>query len=266
MQRASVAKEAEKGSHEVTMRQHGSRMLMRTCSAGGPKQGVAGGHQLGALVLTHVGGPDARIIVPEVAASTQDEGVSPVFQVAARAPAPSPSPAPSSSPSPSVALPPAWVYRAVCQGENPYKPGSWQDKHWSMKFNPDDGSLIRTWGSLGLLAKPTTHRLSLTFGAENAVAASHLAMQMCQKKQNPPPSKGLAYRQLRDDEALERPPPLGAQQAAEGCSVERSAIGEDEEGDGFVPDSDDDESVADDEEAGAKKRKHGDCGPSEAAL
>ena len=67
--------------------------------------------------------------------------------------------------------------------------------------------------------------------------------------QNPPWSKGLGYRQLRDDETLERPLPRGAQQAAEGCSVERSAVGEDEEGSGlFEPNSDDGESVADDEE------------------
>ena len=62
----------------------------------------------------------------------------------------------------------------------------------------------------------------------------------------------LAARQLRDDETLERPLPRGAQQAAEGCSVERSAVGEDEEGSGlFEPNSDDGESVADDEEAGS---------------
>ena len=60
---------------------------------------------------------------------------------------------------------------------------------------------------------------------ENAAYASHLGVLLCQKKQNPPRSKGLGYRQLRDDETLERPLPRGAKQTAEGCSVERSAVG-----------------------------------------
>ena len=244
MHRASVAKEAEKDSHEATMLKHDRSMLMRICSAGGPKQGVAGGHQLGVLELTHVGGKEARIFVPMVAASTHGECVSPVFQMAA----PSPSPSPASSGLAHLAWP--WEFRGVCQGEHPSKPGSYQNKHWSICFNPEEGSLTRIWGSLGLLAKPVTNHHVLKFGAENAAFASRLGMQLCQKKQNPPSSKGRGYRQLRDDEALERAPPPGAQQAAESCSVEPSAVGEDEEGNGlFEPDSDDDESVADDEEA-----------------
>ena len=250
MQRASVAKEAEQDSHEVTMRKHGERMLMRACSAGGPKQGVPGGHQLGVLVLTHVGGPDARIFVPVVAASSQGEFASPVFRVAAHAPSPSPA---SSGPAHDGLC--SWEFRAVCIGPHPSKPDSYQNKHWSIGFNPEEGSLTRIWGSLGTnhhVLKPVTNHHVLKFGAENAAFASRLGVQLCQKKQNPPPSKGRGYRQLRDDEALERPPPPGAQQAAEGCIVEPSAVGEDEEGNGlFEPDSDDDESVADDEEAGS---------------
>ena len=66
MDASYTAKVAEVNSHHATMNRWGPRMTMRGVSMGGPVQGHAGGHALGALVLCC--GPDdkPRYLVPEV--------------------------------------------------------------------------------------------------------------------------------------------------------------------------------------------------------
>ena len=66
MDASYTAKVAEVNSHLATMSRWGPRMTMRGVSLGGPVQGHAGGHALGALVLCCGAVDKPRYLVPEV--------------------------------------------------------------------------------------------------------------------------------------------------------------------------------------------------------
>ena len=66
MDASYTAKVAEVNSHVATIRDWRHRMTMRGVSFGGPLQGHAGGHALGALVLCCGAVDKPRYLVPEV--------------------------------------------------------------------------------------------------------------------------------------------------------------------------------------------------------
>ena len=178
MQRASVAKQAEVTAHTSTMMSFGPQMLMRCISAGGPVQNHAGGHALAALVLYTTINGVVKILVPVSKQSVLPRAASPVF--ASRGSSPR---SPYDATSPPDISPDGWRRCFVCKG---LWRGSMANKYWTITFDPADGSLTLTWGSLD---NANTNRLELVFGAEHAAAASHLGNKRLTRKLVPPKSK-----------------------------------------------------------------------------
>ena len=187
MLRSSVGKRSEVISHEEVMAEYPHpRTLMKGISFGGPSSGQECGHALGLLVLL---GRGSYFVVPEVNARVLEAQASPVYR-SKRAELGSDWHAQymqaAAASSQTAALKP-WVRRLICKAEDrKFKDGRLHNKHWSAEFDPVNGSVAFTYGSLSYAF---TNQLVFGFGAENAQMASAFAEARCKEKLRGAPKK-----------------------------------------------------------------------------